>query len=39
MGRFTQAIDGLSHYLEERPDATDEDDVRQVMAIFRGRRN
>jgi regulator of sirC expression with transglutaminase-like and TPR domain len=39
MGRFTQAIDGLSHYLEERPDAADEDDVRQVMAIFRGRRN
>ena len=39
MGRFTQAIDGLGHYLEERPDASDEDDVRQVMAIFRGRRN
>jgi regulator of sirC expression with transglutaminase-like and TPR domain len=39
MGRFTQAIDGLGHYLEERPDATDENDVRQVMAIFRGRRN
>ena len=39
MGRFTQAIDGLDHYLQERPGATDEDDVRQVMAIFRGRRN
>ena len=39
MGRFTQAIDGLGHYLDERPDATDEKDVRQVMAIFRGRRN
>jgi len=39
MGRFTEAIDGLGHYLDERPDANDEDDVRQVMAIFRGRRN
>ena len=39
MGRFTEAVEGLSHYLEERPDASDEDDVRQVMAIFRGRRN
>jgi regulator of sirC expression with transglutaminase-like and TPR domain len=39
MGRFTEAIGGLSHYLDERPDAPDEDDVRQVMAIFRGRRN
>jgi len=39
MGRFTQAIHGLGHYLEERPDAADENDVRQVMAIFRGRRN
>ena len=39
MGRFTDAIDGLGQYLDERPDASDEDDVRQVMAIFRGRRN
>jgi regulator of sirC expression with transglutaminase-like and TPR domain len=39
MGRFSQAIDGLGHYLDERPDAADQDDVRQVMAIFRGRRN
>jgi regulator of sirC expression with transglutaminase-like and TPR domain len=39
MGRFTQAIGGLGHYLEERPDAPDTDDVRQVMAIFKGRRN
>jgi len=39
MGRFTDAIAGLSHYLEERRDASDADDVRQVMAIFRGRRN
>ncbi len=39
MGRFSQAIDGLGHYLDDRPDATDASDVRQVMAIFRGRRN
>ncbi len=39
MGRFTDAIGGLSQYLEERPDASDADDVRQVMGIFRGRRN
>jgi regulator of sirC expression with transglutaminase-like and TPR domain len=39
MGRFTEAIAGLSAYLEERPDASDADDVRQVMGIFRGRRN
>jgi regulator of sirC expression with transglutaminase-like and TPR domain len=39
MGRFTAAIEGLGHYLEERPDASDEGDVRQVIGIFRGRRN
>lgn len=39
MGRFTQAIDGLGHYLAERPDASDKEDVRKVMGIFRGRRN
>jgi regulator of sirC expression with transglutaminase-like and TPR domain len=39
MGRFTEAVNGLGQYLDERPDAADEDDVRQVMAIFRGRRN
>jgi regulator of sirC expression with transglutaminase-like and TPR domain len=39
MGRFTEAIGGLGHYLTERPDASDADDVRQVMSIFRGRRN
>jgi regulator of sirC expression with transglutaminase-like and TPR domain len=39
MGRFTEAIGGLGHYLDARPDAPDEDDVRQVMSIFRGRRN
>jgi len=39
MGRFTEAIAGLSTYLEERPDASDASDVRQVMGIFKGRRN
>ncbi len=39
MGRFTEAITGLGHYLSERPDASDASDVRQVMSIFRGRRN
>ena len=39
MGRFTEAIAGLDAYLDERPDASDADDVRQVMGIFRGRRN
>ena len=39
MGRFTEAIGGLDAYLDERPDASDADDVRQVMGIFRGRRN
>ena len=39
MGRFTEAIAGLGAYLDERPDASDADDVRQVMGIFKGRRN
>lgn len=39
MGRFTEAIAGLTAYLEDRPDASDADDVRQVMGIFKGRRN
>lgn len=39
MGRFSEAIAGLSAYLDERPDAADVDDVRQVMGIFKGRRN
>jgi regulator of sirC expression with transglutaminase-like and TPR domain len=39
MGRFGEAITALSRYLEERPDAHDTDDVRQVMGIFAGRRN
>jgi regulator of sirC expression with transglutaminase-like and TPR domain len=39
MGRFTEAIVLLSRYLDERPDESDTDDVRQVIGIFRGRRN
>jgi regulator of sirC expression with transglutaminase-like and TPR domain len=39
MGRFTEAIAALRTYLEERPDAHDVTDVRQVVAIFGGRLN
>lgn len=39
MGRFGEAIAALRTYLEERPDAHDVGDVRQVMGIFAGRRN
>jgi regulator of sirC expression with transglutaminase-like and TPR domain len=39
MGRFSEAIVLLSRYLNERPDESDADDVRQVIGIFRGRRN
>jgi regulator of sirC expression with transglutaminase-like and TPR domain len=39
MGRFSEAISHLSRYLDERPDEADADDVRQVIGIFRGRRN
>jgi regulator of sirC expression with transglutaminase-like and TPR domain len=39
MGRFSEAIALLGRYLDERPDGGDVDDVRQVIAIFRGRRN
>jgi regulator of sirC expression with transglutaminase-like and TPR domain len=39
MGRFGEAIAALRSYLEERPDAHDVQDVRQVMGIFAGRRN
>ncbi|HEY6058720.1 MAG TPA: tetratricopeptide repeat protein, partial [Candidatus Limnocylindrales bacterium] len=39
MGRFTEAIGLLHRYLEVRPDASDAEDVRQVIGIFRGRRN
>lgn len=39
MGRFTEAIAALRLYLEERPDAHDVPDVRQVVSIFGGRLN
>lgn len=39
MGRFGEAIATLGQYLEERPDADDVGDVRQLMGIFAGRRN
>jgi regulator of sirC expression with transglutaminase-like and TPR domain len=39
MGRFTEAVAALRRYLDERPDAHDADDVRQVMGIFAGRLN
>jgi regulator of sirC expression with transglutaminase-like and TPR domain len=39
MGRFSEAIVLLSRYLDERPDESDADDVREVIGIFRGRRN
>ena len=39
MGRFSEAILGLTAYLDERPDAGDADDVKQVIGIFKGRRN
>lgn len=39
MGRFSDAIAALARYLEERPDAHDAGDVKQVMGIFAGRRN
>jgi regulator of sirC expression with transglutaminase-like and TPR domain len=39
MGRFTEALVALRRYLEERPDAHDVADVRQVVGIFAGRLN
>jgi regulator of sirC expression with transglutaminase-like and TPR domain len=39
MGRFVEAVAALSRYLDERPDAPDVDDVRQVIGIFGGRLN
>jgi regulator of sirC expression with transglutaminase-like and TPR domain len=39
MGRFSAALGDLGRYLEERPDANDVADVRQVIGIFGGRRN
>jgi regulator of sirC expression with transglutaminase-like and TPR domain len=39
MGRFGEAITALRRYLDERPDAADVPDVRQVLGIFAGRLN
>ncbi len=39
MGRFTEAVTCLGHYLAERPEAHDVTDVSQVIGIFAGRRN
>ena len=39
MGRFSEAIALLGRYLDERPDGGDAGEVKQVVAIFRGRRN
>jgi regulator of sirC expression with transglutaminase-like and TPR domain len=39
MGRFSGSVAELKRYLDERPDANDADDVRQVIGIFGGRRN
>jgi regulator of sirC expression with transglutaminase-like and TPR domain len=39
MGRFGEALTALRRYLDERPDAHDVADVRQVLGIFAGRLN
>jgi tetratricopeptide (TPR) repeat protein len=39
MGRYGEAVRALSQYLDERPDAHDVPDVRQVIGIFGGRLN
>ncbi|HZC32377.1 MAG TPA: tetratricopeptide repeat protein [Candidatus Bathyarchaeia archaeon] len=39
MGRYGEAVRTLSRYLDERPDAHDVPDVRQVIGIFGGRLN
>jgi len=39
MGRFSEAVTALRRYLDERPDAHDVPDVRQVIGIFAGRLN
>jgi regulator of sirC expression with transglutaminase-like and TPR domain len=39
MGRFSEAVGLLKHYLDERPEGHDASDVRQVIGIFAGRRN
>jgi regulator of sirC expression with transglutaminase-like and TPR domain len=38
-GRYSAALEELRRYLDERPDATDREDVEQVIGIFGGRRN
>jgi len=39
MGRYGEAVRALTRYLDERPDAHDVPDVRQVIGIFGGRLN
>jgi len=39
MGRYGEAVRALSRYLDERPEAHDVPDVRQVIGIFGGRLN
>jgi len=39
MGRFSDAIAHLGRYLDDRPDGHDTREVRQVISIFKGRRN
>ncbi len=39
MGRFTEALINLGHYLDAQPAAPDTAEVRQVMSLFSGRRN
>jgi regulator of sirC expression with transglutaminase-like and TPR domain len=38
-GQWTAALADLRQYLDEQPDATDRDDVAQVIGIFGGMRN
>jgi len=38
-GRYSEAVTELREYLADRPDASDRDDVTQVIGIFGGRRN
>lgn len=38
-GRYTEAVTELRGYLADRPDASDREDVTQVIGIFGGRRN
>jgi regulator of sirC expression with transglutaminase-like and TPR domain len=39
MGRFSDAIGSLARYIDDRPDGHDKSEVRQVISIFKGRRN